>query len=108
MADEKLLQEMGRRVSQRRKELDLTQEQVAEKMDVSVQMVSNLELGRKAIRPENLIKICSILSVSADFLLTGKRSEGELLDLTYKIAQLPTKQQSLISELIETLTGTMQ
>lgn len=104
MADEKLLQEMGLRVSGRRKELGLTQEQVAEKMDVSVQMISNLELGRKAIRPENLIKICSVLSTSADFLLTGKHNETEFMDLTRKIAKLPHKHQSIIKELVDCLS----
>ena len=37
------LQEIGLRIAQRRKELNLTQERVADLMDVSVQMVSNLE-----------------------------------------------------------------
>lgn len=103
MADERLLQEMGLRVSERRKELGMTQEQVAEKMDVSVQMISNLELGRKAIRPENLVKICSILSTSADYLLTGKHNESELLDLTHKMSKLSQKHQSIIKELIDSL-----
>lgn len=101
MADEKLLQEMGLRVSRRRKDLGLTQEQVAEQMDVSVQMISNLELGRKAIRPENLIKICAVLSTSADYLLTGKHSESEYLDLTHKIASLSQRHQSIIKELVD-------
>lgn len=103
MSDEKLLQEMGLRVSRRRKELGLTQEQVAEQMDVSIQMISNLELGRKAIRPENLIKICSVLSTSADYLLTGKHNESEFLDLAHKIAKLPQKHQSIIIELVDCL-----
>lgn len=103
MADEKLMREMGLRVAQRRKELGLTQEQVAEGMDVSVQMISNLELGRKAIRPENLIKICSILSTSADYLLTGKHSESDVSDITIKISKLSTRHQSIIRELVDSL-----
>ena len=49
MADTILLKEIGNRIYERRKYLKLTQEQVAEKMGVSVQMISNLELGKKAI-----------------------------------------------------------
>lgn len=104
MADERLLQEMGLRVSHRRRELKLTQEQVAEKMDVSVQMISNLELGRKAIRPENLIKICSILSISADYLLTGKYNKSELVDLTQKMSHLSYRNLNIIRELIDCLS----
>lgn len=69
MGDEKLLREIGARIDLRRKELDLTQEQLAELMDVSIQMISNLELGKKAIRPENLVKLCAVLDVSADHIL---------------------------------------
>lgn len=103
MTDEKLLREMGIRVSRRRKELGLTQEQVAEMMDVSVQMISNLELGRKAIRPENLVKICSILSVSADYLLTGRHNETDFLNLSNKLSRLSQKHQLIIKELIDRL-----
>ena len=42
---------------------------IADLMDVSIQMISNLELGKKAIRPENLVKVCVILGVSADYIL---------------------------------------
>ena len=69
MGDEKILQDIGYRINRRRKELGLTQENLAEKMDVSIQMISNLELGKKAIRPENLIKLCNSLNVSADYIL---------------------------------------
>ena len=52
MGDEKLLREIGIRINMRRRELRLTQEQLAEAMDVSVQMISNLELGKKLFVPK--------------------------------------------------------
>ena len=103
LGDDKLLKEIGMRVSARRKEMHLTQEQIAEKMDVSVQMVSNLELGRKAIRPENLVKICAILGVSADYILTGNHSDKELLELSHKVAKLSSKHQWIIEQLVDSL-----
>ena len=69
MGDEKLLKEIGARIHARRKELGLTQEALADRMEVSIQMISNLELGKKAIRPENLVKLCNALNVSADYIL---------------------------------------
>ena len=42
------LKKIGERICQRRREIGLTQEKLAEKMDVSVQMISNLERGNKA------------------------------------------------------------
>lgn len=103
MGDEMLLRDMGRRVYLRRKELGMTQEQVAEALDVSLQMVSNLELGKKAIRPENLIKLTRTLHISADYLLTGKQNLEEVSSVTRKMASLSLRQQQAVSELIDAM-----
>lgn len=42
-----LLEEMGRRIHTRRRELKLTQEILAEKSEVTVQTISAAELGKK-------------------------------------------------------------
>ena len=104
--DEGLLRKMGERISMRRRELHFTQEQIAERMGVSLQMVSNLELGKKAIRPENLIKLCEILSVSADYILSGRRSEREASEFAEKYAKLSGERQRIIGELVDTLMDT--
>lgn len=103
MGDEQLLKEMGIRINARRKRLGWTQEHLAEQMDVSIQMISNLELGRKAIRPENLIKLCTVMHVSADYILCGKNSDVENIKLTNKIAQLSPKHQQIIEMLVDSL-----
>ena len=69
--DNNLLQEIGKRIQLRRKDLGYTQEQLAELMNVSIQMVSNLERGNKAIRIDNLINLSQILKVSTDYILKG-------------------------------------
>lgn len=103
MGDAELLRQMGRRVCQRRQELRLTQEQVAERMDVSLQMISNLELGKKAIRPENLLKLGEVLDVSADYILSGRRSESENAELADKFARLSPEHRQIIGALIDSL-----
>lgn len=101
MGDNKILKEMGARINARRRELKMTQEILAEKMDVSVQMISNLELGKKAIRPENIIKLCEAMSVSSDYILMGKHSPEDL-DITIKdYNKLTSHQQKLINKIIE-------
>lgn len=60
-ATKKLLHEMGTRIYAKRGELGITQEQLPEKMDISIKMISNLEGGKKAICPENPGKLCSML-----------------------------------------------
>ena len=103
MRDSQLLIDIGCRICQRRKELHLTQEQVAEQMDVSIQMISNLELGKKAIRPENLIKICQVLDVSADYILMGQGALQELSHIVQKFRTLSTEHQRIIEMLIDSL-----
>jgi len=103
MGDEKLLKEIGVRVNARRKELGLTQEALAERMEVSVQMISNVELGKKAIRPENLVKLCNALDVSADYILRGNRADWEAVGFIQKYTQLSVENQKLLEELAENL-----
>ena len=94
------LREIGERISRRRKHMGLTQEQLAEKMDVSIQMISNLERGVKAIRIDNLVKLSQILNVSTDYILTGQKPSGDIDTLSKQISQLSSEKQGLIEVII--------
>lgn len=101
MSDPQLLKDLGKRISMRRKALGLTQEQVAERMNVSVQMISNLEQGRKAIRPENLARISTILQVSTDYLLLGHTACTPTNELAAKLSSLLPEQQAAIGQIVD-------
>lgn len=101
MSDTSLLKEMGERIYNRRKLLKYTQEELAEMVGVSTQMISNLELGKKAIRPENLIKICTALNISADYILMGNTSNNLLDSISGKIAELSTEDLEFINKMID-------
>lgn len=92
---------IGKRIQNRRKQLGYTQEQLAEMMNVSIQMVSNLERGNKAIRIDNLINLSQILDVSTDYILTGKETKEDLEMLTSKIALLSVRDRRMIGQLVE-------
>lgn len=101
MSENTFLKEMGQRIMARRKSLRLTQEELAEKMDVSTQMISNLELGKKAIRPENLAKVCDVLDISADYVLTGAKKQNEEVNiLIKKLMELSESELKIISSMI--------
>lgn len=85
----------------RRKSLRMTQEELAERLDVSTQMISNLELGKKAIRPENLAKVCEVLELSADFVLTGANTKTEVDAVTEKLIQLTREELQMVSDMID-------
>lgn len=95
------LKEMGKRIQNRRKQQGYTQEQLADMMNVSIQMVSNLERGNKAIRIDNLINLCESLDISADYILTGKENAADISALAARISQLTDKDQKMIEMLVE-------
>ena len=101
MAENAFLKEMGQRIMIRRKSLRMTQEEMAEKLGVSTQMVSNLELGKKAIRPENLAKVCSVLGLSADFILTGLDTRTAVDTVAENLIQLSAEELRMISGMID-------
>ena len=102
MSDNELcLQEIGKRIMDRRKKLGLTQEALAEKGDMTTQFISYAESGKRAMRPENLLKISSALGVSADYILTGDVVDKDYLLLSEKMKKLTPSQLRLIENIID-------
>ncbi len=91
---------IGKRIQNRRKQLGYTQEQLAEMMNVSIQMVSNLERGNKAIRIDNLINLSRIMNISTDYILTGKQSTQNQSNLCEQISALSPKDKQMIELLV--------
>ncbi|MBQ9082331.1 MAG: helix-turn-helix transcriptional regulator [Clostridia bacterium] len=100
MADTELMKAMGERIASGRKAMKWTQAELAEQMNVSTQMISNLEQGKKAIRPENLVKLCEALHISADEVLFGT-VDGR--DISRESRELLTEIEKLPPELAEHL-----
>ncbi len=98
---EMFLQEVGQRIVERRKKLGITQEALAEISDVTTQFVSYAESGKRAMRPENLLKIANALGVSTDYLLTGDIVDKDLLLLSDKLSKLTPSQLRIIENIID-------
>ena len=60
---------MFRRIRDLREDHDLTQKQVAAKLNCSQQVYSNYELGQRDIPTDILIKLSSLYKVSTDYIL---------------------------------------
>lgn len=98
---EDLLYRMGERIVARRKQLRLTQEELAETAGVTPQTISTAELGKKALRPGNIIKICSALDISPDYLLLGRISEEDTSILVRKVARLTPEQYRHLEDVVD-------
>lgn len=95
------LSEVGQRIADRRKTLGLTQEELAEKSNLTTQFVSYAESGKRASRPENLMRIASVLGVSTDYLLTGDIVDKDKLLLSQKLSRLSASEVRIIENIID-------
>lgn len=96
-----ILINMGKRIAMCRKTLGLSQEELAEKTDVTPQMISTAERGIKAIRPENLINLSRALGVSADYLLTGDTVDKDCLLILDKLNKLTPEKYKIVEAIID-------
>ena len=60
---------MFRRIRDLREDHDLTQKDIAKKLNCSQQVYSNYELGQRDIPTDILIKLSQIYGVSTDYIL---------------------------------------
>ena len=70
----KTLTDMGQRIKTRRKELNMTQGQLAEAISISNNHLSSIETGKQAPSLEVLLRICESLGTRPDYLLLGSIS----------------------------------
>ena len=70
--------QIGDRCRQAREAAGYTQERLAEQIGVSTQFLSDAERGVTGMSVTTIIKLCNVLSVSADFLLMGRDSDGDM------------------------------
>ena len=62
---------IGKRIKLRRKELNIKQNELAEKLNISNNHLSSVENGREKPSLELLLNICELLNVTPDYLLGG-------------------------------------
>ena len=93
---------MHTRIRKAREDMGYTREKFAEKLDVSVSYLAELERGRTGISVKMLIKVCNVLGLSADYVLFGnERTKDEMrLDA---IRRIDEKYLPLLDKVIEEL-----
>ena len=81
---------IGKFISERRKQLNLTQAQLAEKLNITDRAVSKWETGRSLPDASIMLDLCSILNITVNDLLNGevitvdnykKQSEEVLIEM---------------------------
>jgi transcriptional regulator with XRE-family HTH domain len=62
---------VGRRLKQRREDLSMSQERLAEMLGISFQQVQKYERGLNRVGASRLFQLCSILGVESSFFFDG-------------------------------------
>ena len=75
-----------------RKANDMTQEQLAEKLDVSRQSVSKWESGQATPDLEKIVVLSTVFNVTTDYLIKS----SEIDDLSVKTEMLEKQQQMML------------
>lgn len=68
---------IGRRIKEARNEQNMTQENLADILNISVAFLSRVETGKAQINLKRLTQIAEILKVSPGYLLTGSNTTSK-------------------------------
>ena len=71
--------EFGQRIKEERNRLGLTQEELAEQLNIGPVHVYNIENGRKGCSIDLLLDFAELFEVSTDYLLTGRKNADEVM-----------------------------
>lgn len=82
--------ESGKRIAKLRKERGLTQEQLAEKLNISTSNLGKLERGLQGLSIDLLVEIRWFFGVSTDYILLGEEVQRQevIADIDSVIAKM--------------------
>jgi transcriptional regulator with XRE-family HTH domain len=93
---------MGERMKKQRKLLHLTQEQIAEALNISVKHYGGVERGNAGLSLENLLELSEILGVSLDYLVKGEKHQETIPSRLIQIyLECPVDKRPYIIDLLE-------
>ena len=97
---------IGKRLQETRMQNKISQKEMAEKLDISISYISQLEKGKVNTEFENFVKICDFLNVSIYEVLNEKNEniirymDKELYELIIKCS---IKKQKFIYNMVKLL-----
>ena len=100
---------IGKRIKEARNNQNLTQEELADELNISVAFLSRVETGKSHINLKRLTQIAEFLKVSPGYLLTGSNTTSkDYLKEDFKniLDKCCPEQQKLIYEISELVSKT--
>ena len=102
--NDSILKTIGNNVKTIRLSRGITQEQMAEKLNRSINFVSLIELGKSGMSVETIVDICNILNISSESLFKGlidynlKEKDRYILE---NISALNNKDKQIVTDLMQ-------
>lgn len=106
------MQTIGKRIKNRRKELNLTQLEIKEKVGISSGNISDIEHGNRLPAAGTLVQLAKALDCTVDYILTGEvplsenknilitdKTTQHLLDLFYMLSSDDQDELIMIAEM---------
>ncbi|WP_428634002.1 helix-turn-helix domain-containing protein [Sedimenticola sp.] len=112
--DKIFFKQLGKRIADLRKELGITQVQLAEQLGISQQLIAAYELGIRKIPASMLPTLARLFAVSLEALigmekLPAKRSPASILQRQVEqIGMMPRAKQKFITDMLEALIKQQQ
>ena len=97
---------IGHRLKRARLDKKMTQENLAEQLDVSVAFLSRIERGLSHVNLKRLSQICNILGVSEGYILNGTASTSDqylISEFNEILSNCPADKQKLIYKIAKTI-----
>lgn len=94
--------EIGKRIYDRRKQLNMTQETLSELSETTPQAISNYERGERELKASVIIKIANALNTTTDYILLGK---SNLFCIKNDLKDISQEDKNTIYEIVEKCIG---
>ena len=95
---------IGKRIKHRREIAGLSQEQLAERLNLSKNHISSIECGKSMLTTKGLIALCNVLGGTPDYYLIGE-IVPETDAITTLIQRLSPNEQQMLYRLLDTYLG---
>lgn len=97
--------EIGKRLGEIRRQKGLTQEKLAEQLDVTPKHISHCEAGSSIFSINTLIDFCTLTNSSLDYIIYGKNNDNTLDDINPFVLSIlrgkPTSQKELLKKYLD-------
>ena len=94
---------VGINIKREREKAGLTQDQLSEKLSIGPKSLSAIERGVVGISLTTLLKICDVLSVSANTILREDCEKNNIQNITDQLERLTPSQLEIAADMLNKL-----